>query len=271
MVPDGTSISACAGKKFVLRLAILLRVSGMLIDPTDAMGSLGNHLPLLLAAGWLIRVPPLSREEGHEAITRQACEGLGLTTDQERALIRGVRAPDAGLVGFLVSSLPFAQRRHALRAWSGTSTATAIKDARNFLVARHLRALALPAGRQRWAAFGEVLHCLQDSYSPAHADRAGARIVRMKHWGPLDGLRRAEPGAVQADEHGFPADRRDSAWSGGELTAEAQAAVVASRRYLEIALRQSDSEESPDARRNELTAFLDGCLHETPAGSPAQT
>jgi hypothetical protein len=234
----------------------------MPIDPTGAIGSLGSHLPLLLAAGWLIRVPPLSREEGHEAITRHAWEGLRLTTDQQRALIRGVRAPDAGLVGFLVSALPFAQRRHALRAWSGTSTAAAIQDTRNFLMARHLRALALPEGRGRWATFGEVLHCLQDSYSTAHADRVGARIVRMKHWGPLDGLRPAGPGTVRADEHGFPADRRDSAWSSGELTAEAQAAVASSSRYLEMVLRQSRSGEAEKAVLRGFAEFLDEFMPE---------
>jgi hypothetical protein len=211
---------------------------------------------MLLAVGWVIRVPLLSRAEGHEAITRAAWQDLSLTDEQQQALIRGVRAPDAGLVGVLVSALPFAQRRHALRAWSGTTTARGIRDMREFLAACHARALAIPEGHRRWAAFGEVLHCLQDSYSPAHTDRAGALIVRMKHWGPLDGLRRT-------DEHGFPTDGRDGALLNGTLTDEARAAVAASRCYLEIALRQCASDESEAARRHALGAFLDEVVPES--------
>ena len=212
-------------------------------------------LPILLAVGWLVRVPLVSREEGHEAITRAAWDGLPLSPEQQRALIRGVRAPDVGLVGFLISALPFAQRRHALRAWSGTTTPAAVREVRDFLAATHLRALALPEGHRRWATFGEVLHCLQDSYSPAHVERDAGQILRMKHWGPLDAVRGALAGGSR-DEHGFPSDRRDSAWLDGELTDEARAAVEASRRYLEIAIRHSGSPESQDSWIPGLDAFL---------------
>lgn len=203
-----------------------------------------GHLPILAAAGWLVPAPLVSREEGHEAITRAAWEGLSLTGEQQEALIRGVRAPDVSLAGFLVSALPFAQRRHALRASSGSTTSGAVRDVREFLAATHSRALALPEVRWRWEAFGELLHCLQDSYSPAHVDRNGGQILRMKHWGPLDRLR------GHRDEHGFPSDRRDRAWKGEELTEEARAAVEASRAYLEIALHPAEA----------LDAFLDRCL-----------
>ncbi len=203
-----------------------------------------DHLPLLVAVGWLVRAPLVSREEGHEAITRAAWDGLPLTGDQQAALIRGVRAPDVSLAGFLVSTIPFAQRRHALRAWSGTATADAVRDVREFLAATHSRALFLPEGRRRWEAFGELLHCLQDSYSLAHVDRNGAQVLRIKHWGPLDALR------GRRDEHGFPSDRRDGAWRDGALTADAMAAVEASRRYLEIALSGAAA----------LDAFLDAHL-----------
>lgn len=206
-----------------------------------------EHLPILFALGWVVRVPGISREEGHEAITRAAWEGMDLTPEQQRALIRGVRAPDVSLAGLVTSVLPFAQRRHALRAWSGTTTATAVREARAFLTATHLRALGAPEGGGRWAAFGRVLHCLQDSYSPAHVDRVGAQITRMKHWGLLDALRHGRPG----DEHGFPSDRRDSAWSNGQLSEEADAAVAASRRYLEIATGTAGPLE------RDFDAFLD--------------
>ena len=209
-----------------------------------------DHLPLLVAVGWLVRAPLVSREEGHEAITRAAWEGLSLTGDQQAALIRGVRAPDVSLAGFLVSALPFTQRRHALRAWSGSSTADAVRDVRAFLAASHARAVALPEGRRRWEAFGELLHCLQDSYSPAHVDRNGGHVLRMKHWGPLDALR------GHRDEHGFPSDPRDRAWHGGELTEEAVAAVEASRAYLEIATSETGT--------GDLAAFLDGRLRAVP-------
>ena len=203
-----------------------------------------DQLPFLLAVGWLVRAPLVSREEGHEAITRAAWAGLPLTTAQQDALMRGVRAPDVSIAGLLVSAVPFAQRRHALRAWSGSTTAEAIRDVRAFLAATHRRALSLPEGRRRWEAFGELLHCLQDSYSTAHADRNGGRILRMRHWGPMDRLRGHD------DEHGFPSDRRDSAWRDGTLTEEAGAAVEASRSYLEIALQ----------RIAPLDAFLDRCV-----------
>lgn len=226
-------------------------------DPLSALAQAMRDLPILIGAGWLVKAPLLSREEGHEAITRAACDGLGLTAQQQRALIRGVRAPDVGLFGILSSALPFAQRRHALRAWSGTPTATAIDDVRAFLVATHARAAAMPDGPCRWAIFGAALHCLQDSYSPAHVDRDGGRIVRMKHWGPLGPIRRALAGGDAHDEHGFPADRRDSAWADGELTAEAEAAVAASRRYLEIAARAAETGAGSAAWRSDLDAFLD--------------
>lgn len=223
-----------------------------LIDLTQA----AHHLPLVIGAGWLVRVPLLNREEGHEAITRAAWDGLALTGSQQRALIRGVRAPDIGFLGLVTSVLPFAQRRHALRAWSGQTTAAAVHDVREFIAAAHLRALAAPTGSRRWARFGEVLHCLQDSYSPAHVDRVDGRIIRMKHWGPLDGLRREGSGQPH-DEHGFPADRRDGVWHDGTLTDEAMAATGASRRYIEMAMRQAASGEDPASWRRELESFLD--------------
>ena len=206
-----------------------------------------DFLPLLLAVGWVVRIPALSREEGHEAITRAAWEGLSLTPERQEALIRGVRAPDVSLAGILTSALPFAQRRHALRSWSGTTTAAGIREMRDFLAVTHRRAVLLPDGPRRWALFGEVLHCLQDSYSPAHVDRAGGQIAHMKHWGPLDALRRRG----LRNEHGFPTDRRDRAWRDGQLTDEALAAVIATRRYLDIAMRGEGSPES------QLAAFLD--------------
>jgi hypothetical protein len=216
----------------------------------DLAGPLA-HLPLLLLGGWVVRVPLFSREEGHEAITREAWEGLPLTAHQQRALIRGVRAPDVSLVGLLTSALPFAQRRHALRAWSGTTTADGVSEMRSFLVSHHGRALALPDGARRWAAFGEVLHCLQDSYSAAHTDREGGRILRMRHWGPLDRFRGRSP----ADEHGFPSDPRDGAWKDGILTEGARAAAAASRAYLQLVLGGGDSDS--------VSALFDRCI-----GSP---
>ncbi len=215
----------------------------MIGTATELIGplpSFGAHLPMLLAMGWLIRVPPLSREEGHEVITRRAWEGLGLSAEQQAALIRGVRAPDISLAGILTSALPSAQRRHALRAWSGTTTPDAVRDTRDFIASAHRRAMKMPDGPRRWAAVGEALHCLQDSYSPAHTDRAGGRIVRMKHWGPLDGLRRGRAGAPAPDEHAFPSDARDSVWVNSVLTDAAHAAVEASRRYLEAVLAAAD-------------------------------
>ena len=239
-----------------MQLAVILR---QVTGPTDllsVLALLAGQLPVFLGVGWTIRVPPLSREEGHEAITRQAWDGLALTDERQRALIRGVRAPDVGFIGILTSALPFAQRRHALRAWSGTTTAAGIRDMRGFLSDTHFRAMAIPDGPRRWAVFGEVLHCLQDSYSPAHTDRVGGQIVRMKHWGPLDGLRGRASGGPR-DEHAFPSDRRDSAWSNGAFTAQALAAVAASRAYLEIATGHAEPRASQERQEREFAEFLD--------------
>ena len=58
-----------------------------------------DPLPFLLALGWVVRVPGVSRGEGHEAITRAAWKGMGLSADQQSALIHGVRAPDVSIAG----------------------------------------------------------------------------------------------------------------------------------------------------------------------------
>jgi hypothetical protein len=120
--------------------------------------------------------------------------------------------------------------------------------------------MALPEGSKRWAAIGEALHCLQDSYSPAHVDRGGGRILRMRHWGFLDALR-----SGMHSEHGFPSDRRDSVWRNGELTAEARAAVRASRRYIEVAFRHSVSPRNGEAQRREVVGTLDELMAYGPA------
>ncbi len=208
-------------------------------------------LPLLVAMGWVVRVPVLSPEEGHEAITRASWDGLGLTASQQKALVRGVRAPDVSIRGLAVFAFPSRQPRHALRAHGSTSTKEGVAAMRAFLVARHRRALATGDERRRWMELGEILHCIQDSYSPAHADRDGARILRMKHWGPFD-LRRG------ADEHGFPTDVRDQAVVDGALTEAALAAATTCHRYLELALRQMEGHDDLRGADAELTAFLDG-------------
>lgn len=208
-------------------------------------------LPLLLVAGWVVRMPLLSPQEGHEAITRAAWDGLGLTDAQQAALIRGVRAPDVSIRGLAVFAFPSRQPRHALRAHASTSTQEGVAAIREFLVARHRWVLATADERRRWEGLGEILHCIQDSYSPAHVDRDGARVLRVKHWGPFDRWRGKE-------EHGFPTDVRDRAVVNGTLTDAALAAASTCHRYLELALHQVRADEQPtDVADAELTAFLD--------------
>jgi hypothetical protein len=208
--------------------------------------------PLLLVVGWVVRVPLLSPQEGHEAITRASWDGLGLTDAQRAALIRGVRAPDISIRGLAVFAFPSRQRRHALRAHASTSTAEGVSAMREFFVARHRGALEMADDGRLWEALGEILHCIQDSYSPAHADREGARVLRMKHWGPFDRRR-------HADEHGFPTDVRDHAVVDGALTDAARTAASTCHRYLELALRQTHADDRPaDVFDGELTTFMDG-------------
>jgi hypothetical protein len=207
--------------------------------------------PLLLVVGWVVRVPLLSPQEGHEAITRASWDGLALTDAQRAALIRGVRAPDVSIRGLAVFAFPSRQRRHALRARAATSTEEGVSAMCAFLVARHQRALETADDRRCWEGVGEILHCIQDSYSPAHVDRDGARIVRMKHWGPFDRRR-------GADEHGFPTDVRDHALVDGALTDAARMAASTCHRYLELVLRQTSADNRPaEVADAELTSFLD--------------
>lgn len=224
------------------------------LDRPEALVDVAAHLSPL-AVAWVVRIPLLNRQEGHEALTRAAWAGLDLTPDQQAALLRGVRAPDVGLAGLLRSALPHAQKRHALRAWSGTAVEKAISELRDFITATHLGALRR-GGSDRWVAFGAVLHALQDSYSPAHTQREGGRIMRVKHWGPLDPLRRRLHGDPP-DEHGFPNDPRDRVAPDGPTTAEAQAAVAATRDYLELALRHAAVRPLDSVHDRELTALLD--------------
>jgi hypothetical protein len=213
-----------------------------------------DHLPLLLALGWVVRMPGLSPTEGHEAITRAALDGLDLTDAQEAALVRGVRAPDVSVAGLAVFAFPFRQPRHALRAWYTTTTDEGVAALRSFVVAHHAHALSDDSGR-RWERFGEILHCLQDSYSPAHVDRDGPRILRMKHWGLLDRRRAGHDGP---DEHGFPTDDRDVALRDGQLVPAAHEAARVSHAYLDLALRHARTRApDPAAQRRELEAFLD--------------
>lgn len=200
-------------------------------------------LPLLVVAGWVVRVPLLSPHEGHEVITRAAWDGLELTDAQRASLIRGVRAPDISIRGLAVFALPSRQPRHALRAHASTSTEEGVAAMRAFVAARHARALLSTDDRWRWEEVGEILHCIQDSYSPAHTDRDGARILRMKHWGPFDRRR-------GADEHGFPTDIRDHAVVDGVLTDEARAAAATCHRYLELVMAEVPAD-------GPLAAFLD--------------
>jgi hypothetical protein len=216
-----------------------------------------DQLPLLIAVGWVVRVPLLSPSEGHEAITRVAWEGLALTDGQRAALIRGVRAPDVSIRGLASFVLSSRQPRHALRAGAATTTENGIRAMRAFVISRHAEALASRDERRRWELVGENLHCIQDSFSPAHADREGARIVRMKHWGPLDRFRGRDTPDTR-DEHGFPTDRRDLAFVNGALSEPARHAAAVTRDYLELVRRQlvaADPGAAPG--REELEAFLD--------------
>lgn len=217
-----------------------------------------DHLPLAIALGWVVRMAGISPDEGHEAITRAAFDGLDLTDAQRAALIRGVRAPDVSIHGLAVFALPFRQPRHALRAWYSTSTTEGVMALRAFVVAHHGRALGATEDRRRWERFGEVLHCLQDAYSPAHVDRDGPQIVRMKHWGLFD---RRHAGAGGPDEHGFPTDARDRALMDGSLVPAARDAARVSHAYLELALRHVSSPATVAvARRQDVDAFLDALV-----------
>jgi hypothetical protein len=95
---------------------------------------------------------------------------------------------------------------------------------------------------------------LQDSFSSAHVERAGGtgRISYIRAFFVRFGW---PPRSTAPTEHNAPSDPRDDVYVGGALRPEARAAVLASRAFLDMALRHLSSPGSP-GNSGELGTFM---------------
>lgn len=216
----------------------------------DALDALGPQLNIGLSAiplalGWFVKTA-LSKE-GHELLTRTAAKGFAKR--ELDALIRGVRAPDVN--GPITNHIKLKeQRRHALRQTLGQKTRTALRETVGHLHKLHGAALAARGRPKQLEIVGEALHLIQDSFSPAHVQRKGRKIKKLRNYGPANWTRPWE------DNHGFPMDSRDGPKDKkGKLNAAARSAVTASTEYLVLIGRHIKTPPNAAQRKKDLDAF----------------
>jgi len=188
--------------------------------------------------GWSVLEP-----EGHEVITLKAIgparqidflvSGVPmkstLSPAEVNTLVAGNRSVDLGWMGtgLLFSLNKDEQRRHALRREYGQALPAALRDIISSLSAQHRAVLAEPNPMERMRRIGMATHLVQDSFSPAHTERqrgSGWCISYIRNFGK----------GTSPREHGIPRDSRDYIAESGM---EADQAVVATRKYLEIAVK----------------------------------
>jgi hypothetical protein len=206
-------------------------------------------------------IPGIGSKEGHEILTRAAMTGLPLSAAERSSVELGVIRPDRGgrsywnfpasAIGSLAAS---AQPSHSLRPTPASTVAAALSLIRSRFVTLYRNAMTAPNRTSALEWLGEALHLLQDSFSSAHVERAGgtgairyirAFFIRLG-WPPR---------STAPTEHNAPSDPRDDVFVGGALRPEAHAAVLASRAYLDMALRHLSAPGSP-SNSSELLAFL---------------
>jgi hypothetical protein len=206
-------------------------------------------------------IPGIGSKEGHEILTRAAMSGLPLSAADRSAIELGVIRPDRGgrsywnfpasAVGSLAAS---AQPAHSLRPTPTSTVATALSLIHSRFASLHRNAMVAPSRTSALEWLGEALHLLQDSFSSAHVERAGGT-------GPIRYIRAFfvrfgwPPRSTAPTEHNAPSDPRDDVFVGGALRPEAHAAVLASRAFLDMALRHLSAPGSP-SNSSELAAFM---------------
>lgn len=182
--------------------------------------------------------------KGHERITESALRTTGLTAHRS-LLIEGVQRPDRA------PSLPPAeQKRHALRGFPCQLTRSALADIRSHLLMLHGKVLAAKGGRDTWLFAGEALHLIQDSYSPAHTERAlgGAN--------PIIYIRSYRHGLfIGTTEHLYPVDYRDYTKFPSSKPWVARALSV-STEYLKLVKAQLAGGLGPGAGRVDLVRLM---------------
>jgi hypothetical protein len=206
-------------------------------------------------------IPGIGSKEGHEILTRAAMSGLPLSAADRSAIELGVIRPDRGgrsywnfpasAVGSLAAS---AQPAHSLRPTPSSTVATALSLIRSRFVTLYRNAMGASSRTSALEWLGEALHLLQDSFSAAHVERAGGT-------GPIRYIRAFfvrfgwPPRSTAPTEHNAPSDPRDDVFVGGALRPEAHAAVLASRAFLDMALRHLSAPGSP-SNSSELGTFM---------------
>lgn len=206
-------------------------------------------LPLVPFLAWFVKSGPLPPI--HEDITHAASK-LVAPSDMA-ALIEGVRYPDVG-VNITDHVMPDSQANHSLRRYLWSSTSGALKEVRTKLGELHHKALTSSNREQRWGYFGQALHLIQDSFSPAHSVRKGRTVTRLLNYGPIN----LELQELMFLEHIFPIDIRDYGRGlEGAFTSEARMAVNASKEYLRIAIRHTKAATpEPHTVAYDLDAFF---------------
>ena len=206
-------------------------------------------------------IPGIGSKEGHEILTRAAMSSLPLSAADRSAIELGVIRPDRGgrsywnfpasAVGSFAAS---AQSAHSLRPTPSSSVAYALSLIRSRFITLYQNAMVAPSRTSAMEWLGEALHLLQDSFSSAHVERAGGT-------GPIRYIRAFfvrfgwPPRSTAPTEHNAPSDPRDDVFVGGALRPEAHAAVIASRAFLDMALRHLSAPGSP-SNSGELATFM---------------
>lgn len=214
---------------------------------------MGIDLALLssmpLAVAWFVKSGPI--KEGHEALTKAAARGLS-STDLS-ALTKGVRSPDVD--GPLTNHIKLEeQRRHALRRTLVQTTKGALGDATKHLAKLHGRVIGAKKRSRQLQLAGEALHLIQDSFSPAHAERSGRKIKKLRNFGPANW---ALPTPLQHLEHITPIDPRDVVRDRrGNFTREAKQAIQASTEYLTMVKKHTGGPVPGPEVNADLAAFV---------------
>jgi hypothetical protein len=191
--------------------------------------------------------------KGHETITESALRAAGLTAHRS-LLIEGVQRPDRAK-----SLPPGEQRRHALRSYPCQLTKSALGEIRSHLLKLHGQALAARGARDSWLYLGEALHLIQDSYSPAHVERA------LGGTNPIIYIRSYRHGIfVGTTEHLYPVDHRDYIKFPSSKPWVARALAV-SEEYLKLAKGHLARGLSPAAARPDVVRFMNRHLVLSPA------
>jgi hypothetical protein len=183
---------------------------------------------------------------GHVELTEKAGASVGIAGADLDALKAGSAQPDKDPPTLAEQMGECQQRRHALRGRLCQEVTSALQDIRGHLATLHARLLAASDRRAQFELMGEALHLIQDSYSPAHMERAGLSgpIIYIRVWNPVS------PGSDT--EHGWPADVRDQL---DMASTEGRAAFGASQEFLTMILKHIADPSAP-GNTSDLMAYM---------------